>query len=234
MPRWFKVFLGLTFGVLVLWGAVAGFTHHYMEELFIPKMEKMYSDMDATEKYRFINDLKTLEQNPPFLVTEKNNNAVTFLNQYVGWQGNEVEDPKSHQEDLVETLFEKAQQKAKAEGHEKTYLELSSFEEFEKIDISWMNELKHFDHWDFFQDQVIQDKLAQTKDTNFLQKIEFISSYPIPNFSIFYKYAQLRFLKEVGEDSKRAFENLDHSLKLVYSNNSLISSMVAANGLRFV
>ena len=102
-----------------------------------------------------------------------------------------------------------------------------------EIDTQWMEKLQDFDHWNFFIDPKIAEKLRSVAGANFLKKIEFQSSFPIPRNQNLVYFSVLHFLKTQKENRTRAYENYIHNIQLLFTQGNLLGGVTAAMGIRY-
>ncbi len=228
MSKKIKIIVLLVFLVLLI---VPLIIYRIIETQFLPQLEVKYSSLDPVIETRFLKDLEHLSLSKPFKKTTYKKNAHDYISQYISWADETAEPVLTQNEINLVQLFKNASPYKKTD--EKIWLkEIINDPLFKKIDTSWMNQLKAFDHWNFFKEPNLIQSIQEAKKGNFIEKVSFFASHPIPHSNHFFQFAQIHFLKQKDFDLKVAYQNYQNSLHLLHSQGSLLGSALAAEGLK--
>jgi hypothetical protein len=176
------------------------------------KLEAKYRNMSpepALTKYfaEITEDAKMLEKYPVFAATGGQKDAAEFLNPIVSWsaQGEEISGKLRLSDEIKKKLLTA-----------KKVAELNVDWKKINLDFSWFAKLHEYDHWNFDNSGPLYGK-----DKDYI-----ISLAPIPDYVELTNWAELRLLKGRDDhDLATAFKDVEHLARLVFSNESLVSSM---------
>lgn len=193
----------------VLWLNRFSFTKiYYMQQFYKNSPKKLIETHEKT----FMEDREILARYELFYPSSGKSDAGPFLNPRVHWEIGDIH----HQGDLV--LPEFLNKELKDDWVTKKPL-------FKKMGVNfqWMKDLQKFDHWNT---EVNSPAYPPGK------KYE-TYSYPIPTYKDLMTWAKLRYLyaKEKG-DVPEALKEVRHLMRLIWTNDYLVSSLVVVAMLK--
>lgn len=209
------------FSFLAAGAAVAGVVAFfgltfYLERITAEALLEANARKDQYEK-DFFEDQKILSEIEFFgsLPTNKKD-AGEFLNPRIVWE------PRHHSPDWPEIELPRAAEKILLQVgpvKRRPWVELDS-PELERVDLSWMNNLHAYDHWDLFASGVGPAHTHMKFRRNPF-------TVPTPSFRDFSHFAKLRLLRGLRtQQPLAAFRDVRQLAKLVYSTETLVGAMV--------
>lgn len=217
-PVWLQwPFLALTSSMLFVIGVLG--LGHLANVGFRQIQEKSQQEI-ATFQERFLNDQAVLSSEPFFWLPGRRKDAGIMMNRRIPWEdaGHLLKIEKTEGSGL--SLSEELQEKLKAPNWFEQKLDLDA------QDSSWIRDLAEYDHWDVFRSGPLKDYLDRNSDASFW-------TLPIPNYTFFQTWAKIRILQGIRDRNLvPAFREARHLAQLVYSQEFLVSDMVAVAMLR--
>lgn len=160
----------------------------------------------------FLKDREILAQYELFFPSRGSKDAGPFLNDKIHWQIGEI----AHRGSLVLPEF------IHKEMNKDWVVKKPLFKKM-GLDFGWMKELLKYDYWNPEENSPAYPagKKYQTY------------SFPVPTYKDLITWAKLRYLhgKETG-DTKNALKEVRHLMRLIFTNDYLVSSMVVVRMLR--
>lgn len=201
--------LGFVLILSLLWiNRYSFFKIYNMQQFYKASPKKM---IEANEK-AFMEDRDILGRYELFFPSKGTSDAGPFLNPRVHWEIGEIH----HQGDLV--LPEFVHKELKDDWVTKKPL-------FKKMGLNfqWMKELAKYDYWN--PEEGSPAYPAGKKYETY--------SFPIPTYKDLMTWAKLRYLygKETG-DVQSALKEVRHLMRLIWTNDYLVSSMVVVAMLK--
>ncbi|MES2964235.1 MAG: hypothetical protein V4760_10120 [Bdellovibrionota bacterium] len=193
-------------------------SHHHAPkvEAYKASVEKHFPAIQA--------DLELLDADPIFESWSLEKNAEPYLTKYISWGGSTQKPSWDNHAQLL----------AIVERHKKGLKDLSNWNEFAadpdvlSLDVSWVDELKTFDHWSFKSnpDYVQILKIGPTR--NSIDRIGMWATSPVPEMQEL-RYALLARLVQLSlhGELRKGFENFRHGAHLMHSTSTLIGEMMA-------
>lgn len=107
------------------------------------------------------------------------------------------------------------------------WLKARDFPEIDRIDLSWMQELFRYDHWDPFATNIFKSWYSNEPEPTWIDA-------PMPNFLALLAYSKLRLMRAVSSgEMESGLREVRHLAKLAYSTETLIGTAVAVRILRY-
>lgn len=220
-----KVFIPLAVLGLVATGylGLAGFARFVWANRHEPRTTEILA---SAEKHfpAFIADLEVLESNPIFPEWKQEKNAEPFLSKYIAWGDDPSQKPKWDNHTQLLTLIER----------HKNLKDLEKWNAFAgdpdvlALDVSWVDELKTFDHWSFKTNPAYVKIASEGPLTNSIERIGMWATSPIPEMKQF-QYSLLARLVQLSSQGEqlKGFENFRHGAHLMHTSSTLIGEMMA-------
>jgi len=143
-------------------------------------------------KSEMLADLELLNHAPPFPDGSWNQNADSFLSQYITLEGQNIKPISSKDHDLVIKMFDQYPNWRKDPEQLKKFLADNAITQ---IDTSWLEQLEGFDHWNFSSRPEIKREVEKASSQNGIGRIGIWASLPIPRYDEARKWATLAFFK---------------------------------------
>lgn len=206
---WLPVLLGLTVILAALWfGRFKVLTLYYREKFDeLPLQNQLLKHKKLIEE-----DQRVLSKYEVFQPSRGTKDAGPFLNSKVHWEIGDIH----HQGSLVLPEF------LNREMNKDWAIKKPLFKKL-GLNFSWMKELLQYDHWS-----------PDTNSPAFPENKKYLTySFPVPSYRDLITWAKLRLLygKETG-DTQSAYREVRHLIRLIWTNDYLVSSMVAVNMLK--
>lgn len=199
-------------GVCLVFASLISFEQAWHSSMVAQSKQKLQYEAD------FLDDQRALASHPFFGQKERNErDAGPYLNPLIAWDGNSVRG--SRPEIVVPPSVQRSLHLANLKG-KSNWLDLLD-PALDRVDVSWMQKLETFDHWDLTtgRDNVVRA---------YLQEGNSLSSMPMPDLMSLQDMARLRLRKGYLEKKPlAALKEVRKLAELIYSNETLISSMVA-------
>lgn len=212
----FLAVAGLAFGLPAALGGTL-----LLEQSIRSHLEERSRDKD---RYRqaFLEDQKLLSENEFFgRVSPNEHDAGPFLNPKIVWE-------QSPQQSAPWPELEFSREASKVFWQERrlgrTWLQIDP-NRFARVNTAWMSELSRFDHWDLLSGPVnpMNTHVAQGKGP---------FSVPMPKYNDLNDFVRVRLLQGLGSGKMLpALKDVRQLARLVYTSETLISSMVAVGML---
>ncbi|HWU44837.1 MAG TPA: hypothetical protein VN132_15400 [Bdellovibrio sp.] len=197
-----------------------------MENFLIPKFQNISANV-RPHLPEILADLKLLEANPIFDDGPRKKDAQNLLSRHIGWESKGVKPDTSEYKALV------ALNAAYLGPRDVEYIKkLASDPRVEKLDVSWVDQVTSFDHWQPSSSEVVQAELKKVPELNGIGRIGQISTLALPDFQLFQFAVLVRFiqLQKNGAELK-GLVLLRQSSDLMHSTHSLVGAMYASAGL---
>ncbi len=209
----------------ILFITVILMTSYIMHQRFFPKLISFLSSSESFYSL-IIKDLEAIEKAPIFKPHSRERNAHIFLSKKFKNQG----EGKNFLNDI--NAFSAKHQILKIDQN--SFSKVLQDPDLMKIDTSWAQEIYSFDHWNYFEDEVIKRNIKRVSGGDSIEKISFIASYSIPELFTFLKWSAIYSLqmleKRRPEEGAKFFR---HAVNLVNSTGSNIGQNIAVIGLKF-
>jgi hypothetical protein len=166
----------------------------------------------AQYEKEFMEDRKILGEYDIFRPSRGTKDAGPFLNSKIHWEIGDIH----HQGSLVLPEF------VKREMNKDWVLKKPLFKKM-GLKFDWMKELRKYDYWN-----------PEENSPAFPAGKKYLTySYPIPSYMDLITWAKLRLLhgKETN-DIQAAFKEVRHLMRLIWTNDYLVSTMVVPNMLK--
>lgn len=221
---WRVVGLVVLAGFALIYVGVAILTKFGISYFIDPKLQEMTS-MVATHQEKFLADLRLLDAKPIFADSSRSNDAQPVISQHIGWLS-EDSSSDSNQKDLLLLSTEYS-------GFKKeTLLKLAADPRVSNIDVSWVDQLETYDHWNLASSSIIKSKLEKAKVLNGIGRIGIMASLPMPNFELIRFASVVRFLQlEKKGEAVKGLRLMRHVSNLAHTTHTLVGAMIAVAAL---
>lgn len=213
------VLAGLTTGYLGL--ALLAHVHgtQFGEARFQEHLAEVERHFEAIKK-----DLVLIDANPIFPTWSREKNAEPFLSKYVTWGSDTKSTPPWSDHAKLLAIVERYKNVKDIEQWKR----FESDPEVLSLDVSWVDELKNFDHWSFLSTDAYRRIIEDGPKKNSIARIGMWSSSPFPEMQELRWATLARFaqLHSKGE-TMLGFENVRKSAELFHSTSTLIGGMMA-------
>jgi hypothetical protein len=111
--------------------------------------------------------------------------------------------------------------------------QLVDFAKKDEIELSWVDLLLEYDHWNFFADDYIYNKIKTAENATLPSKIKTFASLPIPYYASLRYVVVLRVLEHIrNKNFILAQEIIDKLIQLEISTHTLVGQIYASNALK--
>ncbi|MCM2279147.1 MAG: permease prefix domain 1-containing protein [Oligoflexia bacterium] len=210
-------FLAAALGLVSVIGVLA-LTH--LANTVFERVQRRYQESIAGIQDRFLRDQALLRAEPVFAFAGSQRDAGARLNLLLPWEG-AVGFSQSERDSAASLAIPEAlRRKLQSPDWLEATADSSAFE------TAWLGELSGFDHWDLFRSGPLKTYLEQNPDAAFW-------ILPVPDYAVLRDWAKIRLLKGIHDGNVLpALREVRHLARLVYSNELLVSDMIAVSMLR--
>ncbi len=227
----YRVSLALFFVFLFVFTVIAGGSYLVCHYHYFPMIKEVHYKFEK-HKDAFLADIKYLEENPLFKVSPRENNFEFFYLDYWGalTSNNFMGRPGLTKE------YEQYEELYLPDFRKEDWIDIMMKDKgLMALDVSWMEKILEYDHWDFFVSKALFQKIKDTADKNNIKKIGVWSQLPIPDFSRI-QFAATVFLlqsKKKGE-LNQGLKVLNHLSFLFANSHSLVAGMMAVSNMKLL
>lgn len=218
------------FGLLLLFVFVLPLGNYVFYSMYYEPAQK--NSVAELEKYypKILADLKLIDQNPIFNKFTFEKNAEEIFEKNLSWSSQKSETDY----DLNHTNLRNFTQKYKGWKKDPSLLEnMLADPSIHAIDVSWLDNVLIYDHWNVSNNPHIKSELAKIKNLDSLGKTALFARLPIPDYLELRDWTLVYFLKQHKK------MNTLHGLKvyrkmaeLSYSSSSTLATVISANLLQ--
>lgn len=207
---------------VVLTAAFFGVCQYMTEKVYLPDFARKAEEINRHQA-AIIKDLKLLEAKPIFKPTLGQKDAQELLSQHISWSGRGFEPLKTPQHKVL-FKFERQLKDWKEASHLEALLMQP---ELMHLDVSWLEQLPNYDHWNFASHPKIKAELNANK------KLRSSASLPEPKMSELHDFVLIYFLQQYKKENvKQGLDILEHAAQLMHTGNTLVSQFSAGALLR--
>ncbi len=201
----------------------------YSELIFLRSQKKSqdYQKQITAKIDLFLNDQNLISSDNFFALPGKKHDAGELLNSKIQWSYDESS-PLSILMNRWPEIIPPPDLRAKLNGSwSKSWVDHAKAVTKYDLDLSWMNELNHYDHWDLFAFGPLSDVIKSGR-SNFN-----IFTMPVPDLGALQTLAKLRLMKGLAEKNLfPALREVRQLAKLIFSQEMLGSELIAIAILR--
>lgn len=220
--RWkwiFLIFLAVTILIVVSAATLCQYlaTKNYLS----PYHEHVFSQAQKHQK-SILKDLKYLEDHPIFFPHARAHDAQDFLSKYISWS-----DP-SIKAELNEThlVISKYTSLLRDWQDEHQLHELLSKDELMHLNLSWLEKLSRYDHWNFLSHPLVKSQILKAKLTGSIETIAILANLPSPDVMEFRQLLLIYFLQQYKKgNAKEGFKTISRAAQILHGSNNLIAEM---------
>ncbi len=222
-----KISLILLVSFCLAYLGVALVSRLIVSEVLMPKLQAVSANV-ASYHEQILNDLKLLDVNPIFPTSPRKHDAQDFISQRIGWKDEKVESPPTPMQEKLIALKMAHPNLREGENMKK----LADDPQTGKIDVSWVDQLESYDHWNLASSSIVKAQLGRVKVLNGIERIEVLATMPMPDYELFRFAALVRFLQlQKSGDPLKGLRLLRHSSYLSHTTPVLVGAMIATAGL---
>ncbi|MCB0405522.1 MAG: hypothetical protein KDD51_12120 [Bdellovibrionales bacterium] len=215
----------LSFGGLVSLGGVYGLQEFYYRKILNPEFAEIQSRLRSHLK-DYLEDKKVLASLELFANSSRERDAGPFLNPIMEWTSG-VGDLQKYNQSSSGPLVLPVGIKENLEtwkNHEFDHLREI---DFGKINMTWMESIRRFDHWDVQHnspiDRMYQGEVLSKK----MEPFSFVVSHPLPEFKTLLHWVRLRWMRAAQDGSFLSAANeTRHLARLALSTETLAGGLI--------
>ncbi len=224
-----KIILRIIITILVIvllfsFGIIPIFSQMIIAKHSIPEIKDKMTDL-AEKRLEVLEDLVELSQLPHFEKSPWKVNFQPFIEAYVGFLPAEGVPDKGLKQIL--DIIDRERLSTSSEGQLLNFL---TYPEWADIDISWLDKIHDFDHWNLFASDGAKKALGALKDQNYMQQIEELEELQVSKFFEFRSLLSVRLAQHIQKnDVEKAYRLLRKAIQLAVHSTSVFAMMFAAD-----
>lgn len=200
------------------------FTDCSINNIYFSFFFKIDNELNSDgQKYidQFTQDLNFLENNNPFGVNTKDNDAGVVLNHLVSFYSfPNRELPIGEYLGISKEIWTKIQSK--------NWMSDFSTTELQSLNFKWIEDLRNFDHWNIFKDERLLAQFESLDSKTAIERAELLSELSIPDFVGLMHASRLYLYREIqGPDPIRGLENHRRLAKILFYSGELTGAMTS-------
>ena len=199
--------------------------NHAFYSMYYEPVQK--SSVAELEKYypKILADLKLIDQTPIFNKFSFEKNAEEIFEKNLSWSGLAPEQKYDLNHSNLREFLKKYSQWNKDPS---VLQQMLADPAIHTIDISWLEPILNYDHWNISNNPNIKIHLHKVKNLDSINKLAVFAQLPIPDFLELRGWTLVYFLKQHKKmNTLHGFKVYRKIAELTYSSSSTVSSIVS-------
>lgn len=215
----------IALGVIgLLYVGIAVATNFSIDTFITPKIQEL-SDAIKAHQSKILSDLEQLDKNPIFPDMVRTKDAQDFISKHIGWEGEDAKSLARPEPEELLALSSRYTNFFKSED----LRALSADSELTKVDVSWLDQLESYDHWNLATSPLIKGQLDRAIKLDGIGRIGVFANLALPDFTLLRFVVVARFLQlEKQGEAHKGLRLMRHVSRLLHTTHTLGGAMSAA------